>query len=172
MRALILAGLTFAISGCGLVQQSNNNQFVAEAKIVMAECQGKRLSGQVRGFVGSAQCSNPRLAQLAATYHYGDPDLVATFLAQRLVIAEHMDARRLTEAQGELEIAQALQAANETYMTRRRAAQSANAQTQAATAQSLLGAAAIFGASQQYYVPTFPRTSVTCTHYGNTSTCN
>lgn len=170
MRALAIVGLLFTLGGCGLAQQANNDQFIAEAKIVLAECQAKRLSGQVRGFVGSVQCSNPRLAQLAATYHYGDADLVATFLAQRLEIAERMDARRLTEAQGQLEMAQALQAANETYFSRRRAAQSANA-------QGMVGAAALFGALSApryqpgtYYMPTY-RPTITCQRNGDTTTC-
>src|SRR3954468_7817420 len=106
-----------------------------------------RLNRQVRGFVGSVKCSSPGLAELAARYRIADADIVALFLAKRLEIAERMDAGRLTEGQGQIEMVRALQEAEQTQVARRRAtvgdtrelaeaqARAAQAQAQAAEAQ-------------------------------------
>jgi hypothetical protein len=95
--------VSLALSGCGIIRQAEVRQFGTEARAVMQDCRNKRLAGELRGYVASAQCSNPRLAQLAAFYRAADGDVVALFLARRLEIAERMDAGKLTEAQGQVE---------------------------------------------------------------------
>lgn len=155
-----------------------------------------RLSGQVRGYVGSVKCSNPGLAQLALTHRIADGDIVALYLAQRLEIAERMDAGRLTEGQGQVEMIRAYQEAERAQLARRSAGAAAAAQAQY-QAQAAAQAAqnqrqqsidrTIQGlqntlASQNYWVPQFPQQpaqrNLTCSVnrspslFGPTLNCN
>jgi hypothetical protein len=67
------------------------------------ECRAKRLSGELKTFVASAQCSNPviRQAYRAANYRY--MDLVDSLIANRLAVSEQIDRKQITEAQGQVE---------------------------------------------------------------------
>jgi hypothetical protein len=99
--------------------QTADEQFTSQAKSLLEQCQQLRFSGRVRGFVGSVKCSNPGLAQLAQTYRVADGDVVALYLAKRLEIAERMDAGRLTEGQGQIEMVSAYQEAAQIQQARR-----------------------------------------------------
>jgi hypothetical protein len=168
--------------------QTADEQFASQAKSLLQQCQQLRLSGRVRGFVGSVKCSNPGLAQLAQTYRVADGDVVALYLATRLEIAERMDAGRLTEGQGQVEMVKAYQEASQMQVARRQAAgtaaaqqnaqnqaaaQAAAAQRQANIQQGLQTLQNTFG-PQNYWVPQFPQPqqqrALTCTTYRGPST--
>jgi hypothetical protein len=158
--ALILS-LPLVATGCAAAMQ---RQFTTESNRVITECRNERLSGQVRGYVGSVNCSNPRIAQLAAQYRIADSDIVAAFLAKRLEIAERQDAGQLTEGQAKVELTTTLRELDDEELARRGAAQAASAQNFLATA------AAINAIQPHYYVP-FANRPITCNTSGPTTTC-
>jgi hypothetical protein len=165
-----VAALAVGLSVPAQAQQTAAEQFAAQAKTLLQQCQSMRLAGRVRGFVGSTKCSNPGLAQLAETYHIADGDLVALFLARRLEIAERVDAGQLTEGQGQVAMVKAYQEAAQMQLARRQAvaatararraeAQAAQAQRWANVGQALQNLASIWG-PQNYWVPQFPQPAV------------
>jgi hypothetical protein len=168
--------------------QTADEQFTSQAKSLLEQCQQVRFSGRVRGFVGSVKCSNPGLAQLAQTYRVADGDVVALYLAKRLEIAERMDAGRLTEGQGQIEMVRAYQEAAQIQQARRQttanivaqqnaqaraAAREIEAQRQANIQRGLQTLQNTFG-PQNYWVPQFPQPqqqkSLTCATYRGPST--
>src|SRR5262249_16973577 len=70
----------------------------AIAEAAMAECKAKRLRGELKTYKASVECSNPKV--FAAYKAVGDPnlDLINISLAARLVGAENVDKKRVTEA--------------------------------------------------------------------------
>jgi hypothetical protein len=77
---------------------------IAEAAI--AECKAKRLRGELKTYKASVECSNPKV--FAAYKAAGDPnlDLLNILLAARLVGAENVDKKRVTEAEYQLQLAE------------------------------------------------------------------
>jgi hypothetical protein len=162
----------------------------AVAETAIAECKAKRLGGELKTQKASVECSNPKI--FAAYREAGDPnlDLLNVYLAARLVGAENVDKKRVTEAEYQLQLAEL-----ESRLTKERQRRSlANAdleirraqtaaETQAAQAQSnaalLLGLAALQSAnrpvSQSYQLPTPsppPRMlNTNCQSYGQTINC-
>jgi hypothetical protein len=91
----------------------NNNaatikQAADDARAAMAECKNKRLAGQLKTYVASADCSNPRIIAAFQRAGYRYMDLIYLFTAKRRALAEQVDNGTLTEAQAELETAQFL----------------------------------------------------------------
>jgi len=76
------------------------------AEAAVAECNAKRLHGELKTYGASVQCSNPKI--FAAYREAGDPnlDLLNVYLAARLVGAENIDRKRVTEAEYQLELAE------------------------------------------------------------------
>ncbi len=74
-----------------------------ETQTAINECRAKRLSGELKTFVASAQCSNPRIMQAYGAANYRYMDLIATFTAKRLQIAQKIDRSEITEAQAQFE---------------------------------------------------------------------
>jgi hypothetical protein len=68
------------------------------------ECKAKRLSGELKTYVQSAMCSNPGVVQAFSAVNYKHMDLIQEFVAKRLELAEKLDRRQITEAQGEHEL--------------------------------------------------------------------
>jgi hypothetical protein len=68
------------------------------------ECKAKRLSGELKTYVQSAMCSNPDVVQAFSAVNYKHMDLIQGFVAKRLELAEELDRRQITEAQGEREL--------------------------------------------------------------------
>jgi len=68
------------------------------------ECKAKRLSGELKTYVQSAICSNPGVVQAFSAVNYKHMDLIQGFVAKRLELAEELDRRQITEAQGEREL--------------------------------------------------------------------
>jgi hypothetical protein len=69
-----------------------------EAAAAINECKLKRLSGELKTFVQSAQCSNPRIVQAFSKANYRYMDLVNLMVAKRAQIAEQLDRNQMTEA--------------------------------------------------------------------------
>lgn len=65
------------------------------------ECRARRLGGELKNFLESARCSNPRILQAFSAAHYKYMDLIGFYTAQRAVIAEEIDRNEITEAQGQ-----------------------------------------------------------------------
>jgi hypothetical protein len=68
-----------------------------KAERAAVECEQKRLSGELKSHVESAQCSNPLL--LEAYQGHPNLDLVQLLCAYRLAIAERNDKGEITEAE-------------------------------------------------------------------------
>jgi hypothetical protein len=196
IQKIVGLGLALALVTGINSARAQESAFAAPAKALLEQCQSMRLSGQVRGYVGSAKCSNPGLAQLAETYRIADSDIVALYLAKRLEIAERMDAGRLTEGQGQVEMARAYQEASQMQLARSQSSLAAAAQARAQTEAAALAAQAqrqqsierglqalqnTFG-PQNYWVPQFPKPAaqqnLTCSLnrspslFGPTLNCN
>jgi hypothetical protein len=77
-----------------------------EAKTAMMECKNKRLSGELKTHMASAECSNPQIVAAFQRAGYRYMDLIHLFTAKRRAVAEQVDKGTLTEAQAELEAAQ------------------------------------------------------------------
>jgi hypothetical protein len=74
-----------------------------EAETAIMECRAKRFSGELKTYLASTQCANPRILQAFNAAHYKYMDLISLFTAKRAVIAEKMDRNELTEVQGQAE---------------------------------------------------------------------
>jgi hypothetical protein len=78
----------------------------AAAEAAIAECKAKRLGGELKTQKFFVECSNPKI--FAAYREAGDPnlDLLNVYLAARLVGAENVDKKRVTEAEYKLQLAE------------------------------------------------------------------
>jgi hypothetical protein len=156
----------------------------------VAECNAKRLHGEPKSYKASVECSNPKI--FAAYREAGDPnlDLLNVYLAARLVGAENVDKKRVTEAEYKLQLAEL-----ESRLTKERQRRAlavadleikraqAAAETQTAQAQSnaalLLGLAALQSANRpasqpsQLAMPSPPprMLNTNCQTYGQTTSC-
>ena len=178
--------------------KQRQDAFKEYARGILNECQQKRERGQIRSHVAFVKCSNGRLAEAWSWYQLGSGDLAAMFLARRLEIAERIDRHVITEGQGQIEVAQAMQQLTTLAQERQRAAAtSAQAEAQAnaiaaaqaramaaqeqaarsaATTNALLGAASILGAMGQasrlpYGAYQLPSGMITCNRNGNITQC-
>jgi len=75
-------------------------------KGILAECELKRISGEIKTYTESTECSNPVIVRAHA--EAGDPamNLVYLVTAYRLAISQRMDKGVLTRAEGNLMLAQ------------------------------------------------------------------
>ena len=168
----------------------------AEIKAALEECRNARLSGSLKGYVASVQCSNPRIREANRRAGYQFMDLVDLALAARLADAERQDAGKMSEADSALHMAQVNTQIVEEARRRLLETQAANARTNAVNAQAnAANAQAItaqqqiwlqyqkqnddnLNAAQQRQVDLFratirqPRQSFTCRTFGDTTTCN
>jgi hypothetical protein len=81
-------------------------------KSILAECELKRLNGELKTYVASTECSNPVIIQ--AHKEAGDPamNLIYLITAYRLAMAERIDKRVLSEAEANLMLAQLISRVN------------------------------------------------------------
>jgi hypothetical protein len=111
----VMFALTLA--GCGIARQQQvaaaRQQYVdgikqagVEAKAAMLECKNKRISGELKTYVASVQCSNPRITEAFQRAGYRYMDLVGVLTARRTEVAEKIDEHKITEAQATLENAE------------------------------------------------------------------
>ena len=76
-----------------------------EAKAAVNECRDRRLAGELKTHVESANCSNPRYEEAYRKAGYPYMDLIVQLEAKRIEVAERTDAGKLTEGQAQLELA-------------------------------------------------------------------
>ena len=88
------------------------------AGYAIQECMKKRLSGKLSTHADEAKCSNGNIEAVFSSANYVYMDLQKLVNAKRLYIAEKVDSRELTEAQGELELAEFKVQVNEMAMRR------------------------------------------------------
>jgi hypothetical protein len=81
-------------------------QASVQAGSIITGCLNKRLSGELKSNVASAQCSSPRIMETFQKVSYRYMDLIVLMTAKRLELAEMIDQGKLTEAQGQREFAQ------------------------------------------------------------------
>jgi hypothetical protein len=91
-----------------------------EASAAALECRSRRLSGELKSYVASAQCSNQRILRAYQTVHYRYMDLIYQWVAKRTELAERQDKDLLTDAQANLEGAQFFSDLRDTEMRRDR----------------------------------------------------
>ena len=91
-----------------------------EASAAAADCRSRRISGELKSYAASAQCSNPRILRAYLTVHYRYMDLIHQWVAKRAEIAERQDKGLLTDAQANLEGAQFFSSLRDTEMRRDR----------------------------------------------------
>lgn len=82
----------------------NEASVLADAAI--AQCRSKRLIGELRSYVASAQCSNPRIIEAYKRANYRYMDLIYLLTAKRLELSEKTDRGLITEAQGTFQLSQ------------------------------------------------------------------
>jgi hypothetical protein len=79
-----------------------------EVQSATEECRNKRLSGELKTYKVSAECSNSRIIDAFQRAGYQYMDLVFLLTARRLEIGERIDMGQMTETQGEAAFAQAI----------------------------------------------------------------
>ncbi len=67
------------------------------------ECRAKRLGGELKTYVASAQCSNAAMIAAFKEAQYRYMDLIELFTAKRLALAAKIDRGELSEQQAKLE---------------------------------------------------------------------
>jgi hypothetical protein len=106
---------------------------------IIAECNDKRLRKEITGFKAAVECSSTRVRDAWRERKYPYMDLVDVYEAARLVGAENVDKRKLTEAEYTLQLAE-LQSRISAEAQRRDLAvantQAVQAQVQAANRQA------------------------------------
>ncbi len=93
------------------VSKNNNDLFIPyidmnSINAVVQECRSKRLKGELKNYVASANCSNSKILKIYQDAKYPFSDLVELLIAKRLSIGEKIDAGEITEAQGQAESTQ------------------------------------------------------------------
>lgn len=81
-------------------------QAAAQMASAITECRNLRLSGHLKNYVASAQCSNPRIIEAYRKAGYRYMDLIVAYAAKRLELSEETDQGMLTEAQGTFQLSQ------------------------------------------------------------------
>lgn len=73
----------------------------AQAKIVIEECRAKRISGELKNSVASAQCAGPLVIQAYEKAQYRYMDLILLTVAKQTQIAERFDLGKMTEVEAD-----------------------------------------------------------------------
>jgi hypothetical protein len=90
--------------------QTNSPAMVAagnEAVTAINECRAKRLAGELKTYVESVRCSNPRIVQAYTRANYRYMDLIALFTAKRMLVSERLDRKQISEVDAGVENQQA-----------------------------------------------------------------
>ncbi len=111
MRGVFVGAVALlALAGCQAVAQ---RQAVVTAKQADADC----LARNFPTAVALAQCRNAAM-RTALGVAGDDADLINVATAKRLVLAERVDRRQITQAEADLEMAQTMSALRSTYGNR------------------------------------------------------
>jgi hypothetical protein len=87
--------------------------FVAVAPPRIHSCTTRRLSGELKTYMASAECSNLRIIEAYQKAGYRYMDLIFLIQAKRRELSEKIDKGNLTEAQAQLEFAQFMTGIND-----------------------------------------------------------
>ncbi len=156
----------FVLSGCAAIQIQRHEAAFQRANEIAAECRQKRLSGILPNNVASAQCSNPRMGTELAKVNYPYMDLINLWLAYRTALAKRIDDGETPEAEANLPYAEFMTRLNsEVY--RRNAALQQSAALRAASYNNVMQGLAAW---QRVAQP--QQRIITCTTFGNITTCN
>ncbi|WP_315728888.1 hypothetical protein [Bradyrhizobium sp. SZCCHNS2015] len=79
-----------------------------QAATAISECRAKRLSGELKTFTDSAQCSGPRIIDAFSKANYRYMDLVTIMVAKRAQISERLDRNEMSETDSNVAFQQAL----------------------------------------------------------------
>lgn len=71
------------------------------------ECRGRRLAGELKTFVASAQCANPNIIRAFSKANYRYMDLISLMAAKRMQISERLDRKEISEADANVQLQQA-----------------------------------------------------------------
>jgi hypothetical protein len=105
-RSLLLVILVFALGGCGLARQremQSERAAKAQSDAAAQECQSKFPQIISATVVAHAKCLNEAAAIARPAWSY--PDLLDSFLATRMALAERVQKGQITIAQGTEELA-------------------------------------------------------------------
>jgi hypothetical protein len=78
-----------------------------QAVTAISECRAKRLSGELKSFTASAQCSGPRIIEAFSKANYRYMDLVTLMVAKRAQISERLDRNEMSETDANVAFQQA-----------------------------------------------------------------
>lgn len=142
-----------------------------EISSAINECREARLRGELKSYVASVQCSNPRIRE--ASLRFGNPfmDLLDIELATRLADAEKIDKGQMTEAEAGLHIAQVHAQMTDEARHRVLEAQAAQNQTSMAHSAETQAQGALLSGMGAWNAST---RGITCTSFGtaHSSTTN
>lgn len=93
----------------------------AQADYAVTECRDERLSGELKTYVASAECSNLRIIAAYRRAGYPYMDLIYSLTAKRRETSQAIDQGRLTEAQAQSVMAQFATALNDRQQQRAQA---------------------------------------------------
>jgi hypothetical protein len=141
-----------------------------EVKAAAEECRNSRLRGDLKSYVASVQCSNPRIREANATAGYPFMDLLDVELATRLSNAEKIDRGQMTEVEASLSSAELHSRMVAEGRRRLLEAQAAENQSTMAQAAQTQAQGALLSGLGNYNASTQPR-GITCTSYGPTTRC-
>jgi hypothetical protein len=74
-----------------------------KAATAIASCRNRRLSGELRTYVSSAECSGPIIFGAYQEIYYPYLDLVSSLVSERRRLADLLDKRMITEQQAQTE---------------------------------------------------------------------
>jgi hypothetical protein len=147
------------------------------AWIAIEECNARGRRGEFSARAALAQCSNPGIIEAYRKSGYPHIDLIGIFAAHRLVLAEKLDRREITEAEAQLDMARTISAISHEETARINAATSLAthaAFAQAAQAQAAGTLMSGFSAYNQLLIPQpiyAPRPVINCYRNGPYTTC-
>jgi hypothetical protein len=151
--AIVLIGVTLA--GCGLTGQqelqARKDELNAQSKAAMESCNETHPGGNPKTAVARAKCQTEAMAIRLPIMTY--PDLLRSFIATRMVVAEQVQDGKLTIAQGNEIVANKL---SEMVTEEQRR----NLANRSVRAQEGIAAASLASAGPH-----------TCTSFGNTVNC-
>lgn len=106
-QTLLIVVLASVLCGCGLARQqemrSERAALKEQASAAAQECQAKFPPGVVTTAIARAQCVNDAVAITRPAWNY--PDLLNSFMATRMAVAERIQKGQITVAQGNEQIA-------------------------------------------------------------------
>lgn len=111
VSACIATLIAVAVTGCaGRINPAalRVRQAMEEANRINLECRALKLQGKLTTWVEAVHCGNEPMRRMIQDSGYPHMDLVNLLLANRVLLAERMDAGQLTEAEATVQLAELL----------------------------------------------------------------